>query len=393
VTRTLLWAETGGVAAIQAAISLMWLVYRVYIVSLCKQFGLEPDFVSYIFIFEDLLAIVIEPISGRFSDRLKSQMGTTLPLITGGVIAAATLFIAIPTITLLFPLVDLSRSLLVTVMLLWAIAMAVFRAPVLSLLGKYASELKLPQATSLLTVVMGLVGAIKPWASRLILTWGAPFAFSLASVSLLAVAGFLRFVDQRSLPQELEPLPKSPLNFWQLFYLLLIGMGMGSGFRLLVSEILPKLLTADFKELGMAAFFFALAMAGLAIAKITEGWSNQLLLIWATVVVAICSFSFAVWQNIIFVGIICIPLVLALSILFNGTIPLAIALFPSRTGLAIGIYSSGLTTVNGILNFLPSNSLSRLGLPFLTIVAAIIFLTIGFFVWLSIFRLVINQDR
>jgi Na+/melibiose symporter-like transporter len=145
VANRVLWTQAGGVAAVQAAISLMWLVYRLYILKLCKQFGIEPEFTFSIFIVEDLIAIAFEPFFGNFSDQLKHQIGTTIPLIVGGVFFAASLFIAIPAIALLSPPADLTRGFLVGILLLWAIAMAAFRAPVLALLGSYASNLALPK--------------------------------------------------------------------------------------------------------------------------------------------------------------------------------------------------------------------------------------------------------
>ena len=120
---------------------------------------------------------------GSFSDQRQHQIGTRLPLISLGAVLAAGLFGVIPTVLVggQGPL----RWGLPLLLIAWATAMAVFRSPVLSLLGRYALGTQLPQAASILTLVGGLSGALGPLAGQFILGLGPFVAFTLGSAVLL----------------------------------------------------------------------------------------------------------------------------------------------------------------------------------------------------------------
>ena len=59
----ILWRQVGGVAALQAAITLTWMLYRLYLPQLLAGFGFA-GFDRGITILEDSLAITIEPFAG-----------------------------------------------------------------------------------------------------------------------------------------------------------------------------------------------------------------------------------------------------------------------------------------------------------------------------------------
>jgi hypothetical protein len=157
----ILWRQVGGVAALQGAITLSWMLYRLYLPKLLEGFGL-PGFDRGITILEDILAIAIEPAAGWLSDKQRHWMGTRFPLIVVGVILSSVLFITIPAIFIFGNPVSPLYWILPVVIVAWAIAMAMFRSPAVSLLGQYASQTQLPQAMSLLVLVGGLVGAARP---------------------------------------------------------------------------------------------------------------------------------------------------------------------------------------------------------------------------------------
>jgi hypothetical protein len=93
----ILWRQVGGVAALQGAITLSWMLYRLYLPQLLTGFGF-PGFDRGITILEDTLAIAIEPLAGWLSDKQRHWMGTRFPLIVVGAILSSVLFITIPAI-------------------------------------------------------------------------------------------------------------------------------------------------------------------------------------------------------------------------------------------------------------------------------------------------------
>ena len=167
----------------QGAITLLWVVYNLYLVQILTQLGLSQELAVGLLVIENLLAMVVEPLMGSFSDRRQHQIGTRLPLISLGAVLAAGLCGVIPTVLVWGqgPL----RWGLPLLLIAWATAMAVFRSPALSLLGRYALGTQLPQAASILTLVGGLSGALGPLAGQFILGLGPFVAFTLGSAVLL----------------------------------------------------------------------------------------------------------------------------------------------------------------------------------------------------------------
>ena len=68
--RNLLWRPVLGLAGLQGAISLAWVLYRFYLPQLLAAVGL-PGVDRAVLILEDGLAAVLEPVIGGLSDRAR----------------------------------------------------------------------------------------------------------------------------------------------------------------------------------------------------------------------------------------------------------------------------------------------------------------------------------
>ena len=71
-----------------------------YLPQLLVELGFAATLAKTLLIIENALEAVIEPIFGGLSDRLQWRLGTSLNLISLGVIIASALFIAIPVIVI-----------------------------------------------------------------------------------------------------------------------------------------------------------------------------------------------------------------------------------------------------------------------------------------------------
>jgi hypothetical protein len=169
----ILWLQVWGLAAVQGAIALAWVIYALYIQKLLTQVGLPATLAAGLLLLENCLAAIMEPLMGSFSDQTQRWMGNRFPFIAVGMISASALFIAIPLVAIwgnaAGPMI---QGMLTATLVAWAIAMAMFRSPALSLLGQYALASQLPQATSILTLVGAVAGAMAPLASGWILGVG-----------------------------------------------------------------------------------------------------------------------------------------------------------------------------------------------------------------------------
>jgi Na+/melibiose symporter-like transporter len=355
------WRLLSGLVAIQAAISLAWVVYNVYLPDLLKQFGFDPAFGLTLLIVENFIAAFMEPIMGGLSDRLKQNLGSSLPLIVTGIILASAFFIAIPVVTIFGNPESMVRWLLPAFIIIWAIAMTVFRSPAIALLKQCAGASSLAQAFSVLTLTGGLVSSLKPLADRFILSFGAATAFTISSLAFLAAAALLRFVKS-SIPDaetvirnSFESYPSLKKSAPQLFLLGLLGISIGWSMRLAIGETLPRLLELEVAganlQLCTGVIAIALAIFAIPAGSIAARIGNELVMVISCVGAAlILGLLFVVHGAI--ATIVLIALLLAcLSAAINGTIPLALtATSKAWNGSGVGIYYGGAAAATSLFS-------------------------------------------
>jgi hypothetical protein len=379
------WFKIIGLSALQGAISLTWLIYNIYLPKLLIGYGFSPKLAVLLLIVENAIAVILEPLFGSLSDRAYRWIATKFGIISLGVIVTATLTILIPTIFVFKDLFTAIKWILPLVLVAWAMAMTIFRAPAISLIGRYASASDLPIAMSFLTVAGGFIGALKPISQNFILSLGAPFAFSIASIVLLAATGLLRYLD----PGATENLPvtkSQPIVLANLGLLMTMGLGIGWTSRCLF-ETLPKIIKLQLPQLDpptlMSFIFLVIAISALPGGIFATKSGNQRLMLLGTGATLIGLLGMVLIPSQITLIIAIILFSCCFSWVTNGAIPLAINLFPAnRSGLAVGLYFSGVAagvSLFGVL-FNPVTNLT----PFLGAICGSIGLIIaGGCVWTS----------
>ena len=343
----ILWRQVGGVAALQAAITLTWMLYRLYLPQLLAGFGFA-GFDRGITILEDSLAITIEPLAGWLSDKQRHWMGTRFPLIVAGTILSSVLFIAIPAIFIFGNPVSPLRWMLPVVIVAWSMAMAMFRSPAVSLLGQYASQTQLPQAMSLLVFVGGVAGAAKPVAGDFILNLGPAFAFAIGSFVLLGAVAFLRSVNPDAALSELPPdtAISERVSITALGLVAVTGMAVAWGSRAMGERILPHVFQTQIagvdSKLLMAEFSLAVAFASLLAGVIAVRLGNQRTLLGGLVATAVLLLIMVFSQGFVMVAGTVLAVIFTNSLIITAVVPFALSLVPPRRGgLGVGFYFGG----------------------------------------------------
>lgn len=349
-----LWLQVWGLAAVQGAIALTWVIYNLYLLKLLTQFGFPKELATGVLILENILAAVMEPLMGSLSDQAQRWIGTRFPFISVGVVLSSALFIAIPAFVAFGSPTSAIRWLLPVLMVAWALAMTVFRSPALSLLGRYAFGTNLPQAASILTLVGGVAGAMGPLANQFILNLGPIVTFSIGSFVMLGAAVALRSVNpNRSVqPVAAESDPSSPLtSSWRQISIprlgLVFGAGVGValGFRLMM-QTFPRILTSQVpaanKGLILGGIFIALALTAIPAGNLASRLGNRQAMSYGLIGMAGFTALMVLTHN----GVIAVGVAIALgatfSLVSNGTIPFALSMVPpDKAGLGTGIYFSG----------------------------------------------------
>ena len=382
---TILWTQVFGLALVQGAIALMWVIYNLYLPKFLNQFGFPKEFVISILICESLLAIAMEPLMGGMSDRTQRWLGTKFPLIALGVVLASALFIALPAIVIFGNPMGALRWLLPIALVAWALAMTVFRSPALSLLGQYAFASQLPQAASVLTLMGALAGALGAFANQVILNLGPAITFATGSLVLLGAAAVLRLVTQQSTSSDNRLSQSTQQLSWKKLLLIFgAGVGISLGFTIVMRSLLSPATPSDHTKLMLTTFTIVHLLSVLPAGFVAVRLGNaRSMLLGLLSVVGILLLMAIAYQNPIAIGLAAL-FGIAWGFVANGVIPFALSLVPpNKAGLGTGMFFSGGALAASIFGAM----LSRFGAlaPGLGIGLAILtFIVAGLCIWMSL---------
>jgi hypothetical protein len=389
------WLQVWGLASVQGAMTLTWIAYAIYLPQLIEQvFGYPnsqaKEFTALILVIESAIAVVVEPLFGGMSDRWQRWYSTRMPFIIATAIASTALFIGLPCVAIFGGANEITRILLLSLAILWAIVMATFRSPVMCLLGIFAGATKLPQAGSILTLVGGFVASIRPLATKFILSLGAPATFAIASIVLLASVAGLRsamvYIPKNLNPEleKNEPLPiRACLS--NLAIVMLVGAAIGLGIRLLMGDVLPRSIKADITgftglsfEVLMGTAFIGQGLVALLTAKISKLIDNKRLMIISLGGIAaglgFLSFGYGAIAAMISV----LFMLTCLSAVNNGMIAFALTMVPkSLGGLTVGTFFGGLSGAIAVFGYLVPKPAEMLSMSNVIVLTAIAFLVAG----------------
>ncbi len=361
----ILWLQVGGIAGIQGAITLCWVIYNFYLPQLLVEIGFSRDLAIGLLVVENALAVVMEPLMGGLSDQAKGWTANRFPFISAGVILSSALFIAIPSIVIFLQPSESTRWIFLFVVVSWALAMTVFRSPAIALLGICAAKPELPTAASLLTLVAGIINAFRPISNNFLLSLGAVFTFSFGSFVLLSAAFVLRFVNPPEQPvnSTVETLDVPEQLLRALTLLFGTGFGIAWGSRLLM-DVLGKLLKIELNTDNVDGMIFfislSLAFAALPAGVFASKIGNRKAIVWSICAISIlmmCMLLAGAKLPFVVMGAI------SFSLITNGSIPFALSLVSSqRAGLALGIYFGGGALTGALLpRFFPELASVSLG--------------------------------
>lgn len=341
----IVWGRVVAIAAVQSAITLMWIAYRAYLGKMLGAWGFTEAFTANLLTIEVVLAVVMEPLFGAMGDRQQRKFGSFAPLITLGVILSSAIFVGLPLIAALnLPM----RGLLPFVAIAWALAMTTFRAPIYVLLLKSAPRVELPLAISILTMAAGIMTILKPNIQTFLLGLGAIPAFLIGSITLLGASTFLRFFMPPLQPPAEDQWSATPhLPILGLLKTLFMAIALAWGSTILLGNV-----SKIFAE-SMTLLNVLLALAAVPVGWLAIRWQKSPLLAIAlgSLTVILALFLVAPYGGIA----IALYWVMAVSAMKNGTIPYIFEVVStSWAGLGIGLFFG----VTGLANTLFPNIFS-----------------------------------
>ncbi|MCL6613126.1 MAG: MFS transporter [Firmicutes bacterium] len=167
------------------AISISWSVYNAFVPVFLKKFIDSAFWIGLIMTLDNIAAVTVQPYFGALSDRTWTRFGRRMPYLLIGIPASAVLMALIPFHT--------GLAGLLVVVVLFNIAMTIYRAPTVALMPDLTPSPLRSKANGIINFMGGL-GALLAFfvgAALYDLDKRAPFAF--ASILMLAAAVTLFF--------------------------------------------------------------------------------------------------------------------------------------------------------------------------------------------------------
>lgn len=351
-SQPILWRPTAALAGVNAAITLSWIIYRVHLAGLLTQAGFPAAFAPTLLLIESILAIVIEPWAGSTSDRMLQRLGQRFYIILIGGGLTALLFVLLPGITQLMQPNAAVNGWFIGVLIVWAIAISMFRSPALALLSNYAAPKQLPLAASLITLAGALAGAMTPLATPWLLSLGITTTFIAAAILLLASMGWLKTAHSGAVDASATEViqPASPLRASTWLRIFGVGLTVTLAFRTVV-ELFPKILKAAGMQppVFMGIIFISLAIGALIAGRWATRWSNLKVMTVGLGLTSACLILITLTQHPVAAVLVAVAFGLSFSLIFNGTLPFALN-FSSleHAGLGVGLFFSGAATANSL---------------------------------------------
>lgn len=175
------WGLLGlGVGA--ASLAVTWGLYNIFMPLLLRDFISSSGWRGAIMGIDNVMAMLLIPVIGAWSDRIDGPLGRRLPFLLISMPLAALLFVALP-------FAKATLLLLLAVDVLFLLAMTAFRAPLAALMPDHVAPLERPAANAVITMLGAVGGAlglllVAPLAD--VALW-IPFAVA-GVVTLLALA-------------------------------------------------------------------------------------------------------------------------------------------------------------------------------------------------------------
>ncbi len=143
---------------------------------------------------DNLLAVLLIPMIGAWSDNVDTKLGKRLPFIAVGMPIAALFFILIPYGA------SISFWTLITIDIIFLLAMTIFRAPVIALMPDHTPTEKRSSANGVINFMGGIGAIISLFGLSLLYDWDRSYPFLAAGLLLLLTFLLLFFTVDRNPP-------------------------------------------------------------------------------------------------------------------------------------------------------------------------------------------------
>jgi MFS family permease len=345
IHREISWRQVWGLAALLVAILLSWMAYTFYQPKILQKLEFF-ELAGWLGIVQGFIIAVIEPLSGRISDRIQQRLGNRLPMISMGVLLAGLIFVIVSLLTEQNLPIGM-RWLIPLLMTAWVISVIIFRSPAAALLNYCVSKTELLQANAILVFVFGIVGAIAPLLKSLFYSIGVSITFMLGAIALVVAAYILHIFTPKYafFPSVHHPDKLATAPTLLLMLIFVIGLATALEINLLLT-IFPLKLQTQLPKLPVELIVSEILLVS-AIASIPLGdWAvnlgaNKSMLLGLGSMTGLMGLTVLNDNYILAIALI-LSFGISLSLVLISMIPLVLEKLPAtQAGLGTGLYFGG----------------------------------------------------
>lgn len=361
-TLPILWRQVWGLSALLTAILISFKAYELYQPGILTELGFGA-LIGSLAVIQGLLGSVVNPIVSGFSDAILRRTGSRLPQIVVGITLAGLIFVIVAWLVSDRGPIGI-RWLIPALMVLWLMAMIAVRGPAIALLKQFAPVTELPQANSLIILVLGLVSAVNPLLEILLKQLGASLTFMVGAIALLIGAALLFSTTPQHTLSLFTPTDSKKASPQLLSLIFLIGLGASLELILLMS-VFARLLQV---QLGLpriewvsAAILFVAAITANPLSKLTThlGPARAIQVALGTIALVMGVISLHPGRSV--ATLLVLVLGVGMGLLLISIIPFCLANVPlTQAGLSTGLYFGGNSLASAIAAFLQATHISVL---------------------------------
>ncbi|NGP45288.1 SLC45 family MFS transporter [Bacillaceae bacterium SIJ1] len=163
------------------AMMLVWTFYNAFMPLVLSEYIDSSALRGIIMGLDNLLAVLLIPWIGAWSDRISTPFGQRLPFIIVGMPLAALLFVLLPLVA------NISLGWLLIIDIAFLIAMTLYRAPVIALMPDVTPQNKRSSANGIINLLGGIGAMIALFGLSAVYDVSRTFAFGIGSIVLITV--------------------------------------------------------------------------------------------------------------------------------------------------------------------------------------------------------------
>jgi len=215
------------VAAVQLFFAATWTLYVIYLPQLVQRAGIEPAWVPWLLVADQLVFAAMDVATGFWIDRVRAGVQRLGGWILGVAVLSCLAFV-------LLPFAGASAPLLLGAIAVWAVTSSALRSPPWALLSRHAATPALPWLSTIVLTGTAIASVVAPYLGLALRGVDPRLPFLASTAALVAAVGVLMLAEKRmGATARGEATPVRPLKSAPYFAaLMLLAMGFQVHFSL-----------------------------------------------------------------------------------------------------------------------------------------------------------------